>query len=526
MPNPYTKSSNRGRNGGGGHPHRGGGGGHLHRGGGGGGRLQRGGGGGGGYSNDRLHRHQHAEQKKNSDVLTAMLELLFEKQQVTLYDHSTGMLNLASFRDCPDLKSVQTSVDFSTAAFCESLVSVIQTKLGLPRFINLNNNKMTSLVPFLGALVDAGLQDSVGGISACNNELKNLNFLGPLKKFKNLQELVLAGNADITKSPTYTRDIRRALPSLVGLDGQAVGRQPLSLPFPIRPQLSQEAVSVLQLLEVSLLQQLSAKNLDSLLSIYHAEATFSFTFGPGFKYISYARGKENKGNKDLSADLRQRSSASDYSRNLQDVHATKHIRRGKAEIRLSQEKNVYLKHFDVMHIVDGVANVVFLTEMMKVPTCVITIHGRMQWVHSTCREETQIACFDRTFALVYSNTCWEIVADMLHIRQERPEALFFPDNPSEIEKLQRKVGLNEQIVQAVVRQANSEMDLSWMLADLSPQMIEECTPYAQGDANTLVSLARVASQLQIDAARAHQVLSAHAFSASAAIEASKRAITS
>ena len=444
-----------------------------------------------------------------------MLTLLFEKQAQTLFDASSGMLNLAHFKECPDLESVQKSVDFSTVAFCRSLVAVIQAKLGLPRFINLNNNNITTLTMFLGALVDANLHDSVGGISACNNNLTDFKFLGPLKKFTNLQELVLAGN-DISSKPNYVKEITRALPGLLGLDGQSVRRPPLALPYPIRPPLSQEAVSVLQMLEVSLLQQLSAKNLDTLLSLYHTDALFSFTFGSRFKFKSFPMSNSNKGNKSLANDLHARSRSSEHRRDLLDIHGMKNFSKGKAKIQLAQQNNVYLKNFDVLHHVDGAANVVFLSDAMKVPTCIVTIHGKMQWVHNKCRDEVQVACFDRTFALVFT-TAWEITNDMLNIREEKHEPLSFPDNPSNIALLQRKLGLEESIVQAVVKQANSESDLAWMLADLTPQVIQECAPYASGDANKLVSLARVAAQRQVDAKSAFGMLSATGFDVTAAL---------
>jgi hypothetical protein len=134
-----------------------------------------------------------------------------------------------------------------------------------------------------------------------------------------------------------------------------------------------------------------------------------------------------------------------------------------------------------------------------------------------------VLCFDRTFSLIYnSSNVWEITSDMIHLRRDQAEPLSFPDNPQTIAQLARKNSLDEHIIAAVVRQANSDLDVSWILAEMSPQILDECAPFAQQDANILVSLARVATKLQVNAASAHQLLAANGFSANAAIEAAQR----
>lgn len=513
MSAPYKKSNFRGRGGAtsGGHGGRGGPqGGHRGGGGGGGGGSGRD---GGGRGNDR------AEQTKHSDVLTAMLNLLFEKQASKLYDPSSGLLNLSNFRECPDLSAVQKSVDFNAVAFCGSLVKVIQEKIGLPRFLNLNNNSILTLVPFLGALKDAGLHESVGGVSACNNLIKDFGFLGVLKKFSSLQELVLTGNTHVTSKDNYLREITKSLPALLGLDGQSVARAPLALPYPIRPSLSSDAISVLQILEISLLKQLSDKNLDSLLGLYHSKATWSYTTETNFLFSRNSKAsKESKCSKDFQFDLQYRSLSVNHRRDLMRPELARNISFGKAHIRNHQEKNIYFKKFSVQHLVDSAANVVFLTENMKVPTCIVTIHGKMQWVHSVCTDDVVTCCFDRTLSLVFTQS-WEIVTDMIHLRQDKPETLFFADNPSVVDQLQRKYSLNAEIIRALVQQASSESDLSWLLADMTPQLMEECTPLAQNNSSTLVALVRVCSRLQTNAAQASQLLAAHGFNATAAIAA-------
>jgi hypothetical protein len=258
--------------------------------------------------------------------------------------------------------------------------------------------------------------------------------------------------------------------------------------------------------------------------MYHSTATFSVTVGSEnlFSFKLKAQGGQRDGA--LAGDLSNRAnSVAHNARNLFDTKEAKHIKRGKAETRLAMEKIVYHKKFNVMHQLDSAASAVFLTESMKFPTCVITIHGKMQWVHVSHPEETKVLCFDRTFSLIYnSSNVWEITSDMIHLRRDQAEPLSFPDNPQTIAQLARKNSLDEHIIAAVVRQANSDLDVSWILAEMSPQILDECAPFAQQDANILVSLARVATKLQVNAASAHQLLAANGFSANAAIEAAQR----
>lgn len=442
-----------------------------------------------------------------SQVLEALLKLVFEKQQLSLYDPNIGMLNLSNLSSCEDITG--RTVDFNSATFCKTLVSVIKQKVGNPRFINLNNNDIKSVSFLLKALIDAKVHESIGGISLANNKIYQQDFVPFLAKFSSLQEIVLAGNPVRTQGGLVPF-LRKKIPTLLGIDGESIMRQPLSLPWPKRSSFDDNQRFMLEMIEVNLLQQLAKKQFEAALSMFSENAMFSFSVT-----------KENLFNAGVKGDHREvqgdfgkiKGDLVHHSRSVVESGRTKNLATDRISIANNLRKQLYRDNFTVMHQLSPNASVVFFdVPVMKIPTCVVTVHGQILWQHSKIQSEERILCFDRTFSMTFVDGSWSITSDMLTFRANSAEPLFFADNPSKLLALERTLSIPHEVAAAMVKQCTSDLEFSRLLEGVgSPQMLMDCCKVANNNFDNAVQAARIASARQIDAQAAYNLLAANNF---------------
>jgi hypothetical protein len=486
--NPYTKKR------GGFHGGRGGGGG------GGGGRGSgpssgpggRGGGGGGGGP---------------EPVLEALLKLVFEKQQSSLFDPNLGMLNLSNLSQCEDIAG--KTVDFNSATFCKTLVSVIKQKVGNPRFINANNNNIKSLSFFLKALIDAKVHDSIGGLSLANNKIGQQDFIPFLAKFSSLQEIVLAGNP-VRNQSGLVPFLRKKIPTLLGIDGESIVRQPLSLPWPKRSNFDDNQRFMLEMIESNLLQQLSKKQFESAVSLFSENALFSFCVPKEGLFNAGVKGDHKAVQGDFG---KFKGDLTHNSRSVIESGRLNNLATNRISIAHSLRQNLYRDDFNVMHQLSANASVVFFdVPLMKIPTCVLTVHGRILWQHCKVQSEERILCFDRTFSLTFVEGSWSITSDLVTIRANSAEPLFFADNPSKLLALERTLSIPHEVAAAMVKQCASDLEFSRLLDGVgSPQLLMECCKVSNNNFDHAVLAARIATARQTDAQTAYNQLAANNF---------------
>ena len=184
------------------------------------------------------------------DILRAMLGLVFQKHADTFFPPNTSdVLVLNNFSSHGDLKQVQSSINFNTSTFCEALFETLKGLSRVVHYISLDNNDITTLHHVVKALQHHGLSQDLRGVSCQHNNLTSLDDViavlqgsskdeSDASPFPNLIELQLLGNplcgdpASPRVMEEYRMAIRVGLPDLLGLDGEAIVRPPLRLPWP------------------------------------------------------------------------------------------------------------------------------------------------------------------------------------------------------------------------------------------------------------------------------------------------------
>ncbi|CCW60923.1 unnamed protein product [Phytomonas sp. EM1] len=166
------------------------------------------------------------------DIMKTMLRLFFEKQQNAIYNVEQGLLNLSHLGQHEDLRSVSSSINFNTKAFCKALCHCVhEICLPPPSALSLEGNSITTLSHLAAAMRDVGLDAALRVLSLAQNELETTEALRALRPFTHLVELRLAGNP-IEERPEYRQGIIAEMPSLLVLDGTSTADPPLSLPWP------------------------------------------------------------------------------------------------------------------------------------------------------------------------------------------------------------------------------------------------------------------------------------------------------
>ena len=513
----------RGRGGGGGPSNGGGGGGGGRsgggRGGGGGGRGRgsggRGGRGGGGGDNNTA--------KAPTNVLSAILNLMFEKHQGVLFNAEASMLNLAAFNQGPDLQGILEYIDFNKAGFCDALATVIKEKIGAVRNINLQNNNITSAGTMLRALSDSGLSYHICGISFANNNVKELSFINLLStNFPNLVELGF-GNNPVQAKPNYRTQLSRKVATLSILDGDSILRPPMSLPNPVPCQpFSDEALQLLQYLENAYFSRL-CNNTSDAMSVMHPEIHYSVCMAGNIR-VPVAQGElppqvlnnlppeqrhaAQSANRQIGNDLKNlERSIKGRSTNYLDGQKSKNSVRGRSKVLVKFEEGLYSKKFLTQHTIHGNALVSFIPSS-AIPIAQVVVHGLISWTPLMSSQLANIGAppvtfslyFDRTLTLVRNDgeNIWQITNDSMTLREVKTssytdEPLYFSDNKAHVERLTSQnpfsgPGFPAEVVMEFAKNGANDMAIAEFANYVNPNTVVEALPLC---GNNLTHAARI-----------------------------------
>ncbi|CBZ28268.1 conserved hypothetical protein [Leishmania mexicana MHOM/GT/2001/U1103] len=473
-----------------------------------------GGGGGGGRFNNHHHgggnrNNSHSDTNNSAssggaDVMKVLLSLLFEKSYSQIFNEANGLLNLSNTRASPDLEPVQKRVDYNSVAFCKVLAEVLrETFADRIRVLQLDDNSIRQLKVFLTALADADIHRGITAISARNNSINDLSFVSGLKRYDGLNELLLIGNP-VTNQKDYSTRLSRDLPRLNMIDGVAVDRALLRLPNPVNSAPpSQQQLSVLHYLEQTMFQSMASRNYDAI----------TYLYGSQFSALSISRGPEplpqrvpvsavlNTGDLEkqlrnqMQADVSKLRSSQDF-RNLatDSAGSMRNIAKGPQEI-VSKLRHMCGgdKSISVEIEFNPNFNVVMMDQSyhMRVPVCVVTVHGKMRYLWNPIRPETQqptfpagkapmiSTFFDRTLTLTWDNNtnAWSIANDMVLMRPDRAvvhddgtpsSPLFFANTPSRIEQMRRRLmpGITADVMAVIVNATTSDEEVKQSIMQL------------------------------------------------------------
>lgn len=489
----------------------------------------------------------NASSSDAKSLLSTMLRLLFEKNASTV-SNAAGVIRLNGLRSWPDLVSVQESVDFNRLAFCDTLVTAMKEVFGMPAYLDVSDNGITSFHPLIRALQRAGLASAVKGLSAERNAIASMDFINDLIPCTGLQELNLDGNPLQQEGQgveDYRLRIRKGLPSLIGLDGSPTASAPLWLPWP-QPNThlyTPAAMEILQFLQDFVLQPLTRPDgPDVVAPVYHPCARFSVAVLPGAELKTPERYPKEK--RDIPRDfVMARMAQQDHNRNLMMARNNTNVVQGRCAVGGALRTLLYPESFVVAHEYSPNADVAFVS-VNSVPTVVATIHGTMHWRHrdhplppgavvSGDQEGSVSRHFDRSFMLV-SSTCseaasfqpqqpqqdqqqqppWLIATDTTTLRLvDVPEPLLLPTNASRITRLARSFDVSLDVLQAAVALSKTDRELHLAMTDwmsLSPTVRAECVALSSNGVEAL-SVGRAVARLRMSAACAAEALRAVGF---------------
>lgn len=368
-------------------------------------------------------------------MMRTLLDLFFDACGSNIFNSSSGMMALPCLREVGQLERVKNSIDFNSVTFCKALCEVIRDKLpgGSVRVVQLDNNKIRKFSVILDAFIAADLHQGITAISVVNNEITDFQFLGPLKRFPNLHEVVLNGNS-LCNEASYSSRITRGLPGLMLLDGCPVERNLLTLQNPIVPALNSNQETVVKIIEDNIIPAMTSNNFEGRHQMYHSQAILSFSTQMNNQGIPQQLPFEAKLNSaTLTPELR-RGMKADFNqlrnrirwRNLSsDPNSIRNVTYGREKVIVKLMElcgggtlPIYLE------IVQRLANVEFI-ECMPVPVCIVTTHSsaRFYWnpsKHHDLQGCPFISCFmDRTLSLTFNEASgWSICNDMIHLRQD------------------------------------------------------------------------------------------------------------
>lgn len=410
------------------------------------------------------------------NVLSTMLKLFFEKQQVNIYDAEKQMLNLSNLAQYDDLKMVLSSINFNTHVFCQALCTCVHDLITPPpSTLLLKDNKITSLYHLARTMEEANMHASLRALSLASNEIKSTDSLLELKKFSQLIELDLRGNP-LQEQSDYIPKVKKALPFLLGLDGHGITAPPLALPWPsfahttiFTHGLSAESAAqgmngstsdydttqqhILSFVQNALLRPLEKDPqstggvavVDGVLDAYSPQAvltlSLSNTSGAAVSTPSRTFSGENVNpQRDAVRDivgLRLRQNESSHNV-LLGVKSTQ-VATGRTRVCAQLEHWLYARNFRVTHYVHPSPHVVILDNQgfgpqavvgVKQPVSVVTLHGLMFWHHrpnsggqhstSDVASLRNAIVIRRNFTRVLTITTadagrWQIVNDMISL---------------------------------------------------------------------------------------------------------------
>lgn len=460
---------------------------------------------------------------QSKSVLTTMLKLVFEKQQATICS-AEGVLMLNNFRECPDLASVKQSIDFNTAAFCESLVAVIQECVPNASFISLDSNHISSLNYFLESLQKRNMHDSIRGISAANNHIKDFSAVHKLSKFRNMSEVRFAGNPFASQAG-YRSTLTKKVPGLLGIDGEGVQRAPLGLPWPLAATYTTSDQEMLMNLE-GFINSLATNGPDACSAQYNVECVFSLNCP---SEASFNCGSKNKEVSNALASLR--TAIRDRDRNLVKVtgnSATK-AATGRSAVCVALTKCLYPKRFGITQTLDSNADVQILAagQGVKVQQAIITIHGKITWHHELLpSNETPVSMtFDRTFCMYFDEAQgWMITNDCVTLRHANTLPTLMCQSEARLESVAKSNGVPPVVVGVIAASASSDAELIPAVQEVAmvgETILNECYAAANQDAAGAVSVARLIARTNIQTAAAAQLIAQHGANLDAAAAAAQ-----
>lgn len=450
-----------------------------------------------------------------------MLGLMFEKHAGILYNSDTGMLNLAAFREGPDLQGVLSFIDFNKANFCEALATVIKDKIGAVRFINFQNNNVKNVGTIFRSLNDAGLAYHIMGLSFANNVVEDLGFVGQLPHFTNLQEISFSNNP-VQKKHNYRNAITRKAPTLVMLDAEGITRPPMQLPNPTPASgFDEQTLSVLQYLERAYFSSLCSNNGEALMSVIHPDVHFSMCV-TGKIRVPYGgllpegalnnvppqqRDAVTNAHRQMGNDMKHlEQTLKTRSNNFLHKDQSKGIVKGRTQVMLNFEKGLYNARFLTNHEISGNANVRFVTAS-KVPIAQVAVHGLISWSPVISAQLASVgfpplsfsAYFDRSITLVLpESNSWLVTNDSITLREVytspyTDEPLYFATNKHHVQRLCAQApftsfGYPPEIVMEFANNASSDAEIVDIVCNVNPASVGEALAMCN---NNNVNAARV-----------------------------------
>lgn len=423
-------------------------------------------------------------QASTADFMKTLLALLVEKTYGQIFTEESGMLRLVKMRDADDLKAVKGSVDFHSVSFCKSLCEVLREKFeNRISIIQIDDNQISKLPVFLDALINADLHEGITALSVQNNQIEGFGFLGSLRKFSRLNELVLLGNP-VTKEPNYAREVSRRLPVLNLLDGNTCQRNLLSLPSPVWVSMSPDQEGILQFLKDNLLFPMMNRNFESLLGLYNSQAIYTVSASnqrPPFPHQIPLQAKNNTEGfpmelcRVMKGDFSRLRGKIQWRSVMQDPGVPRGVTSGKPEVivKIKDFCASFLPIF--IEMTTTCSNVEFLSSesepWMSVPLCLATLHGNIRYywkpsqsADSNIKTLPFISCFfDRTLSLTISaDNVWTICNDMVHLRPDYvvsqdghpADPVFFSFAPERLERLRRRLfpEVSIEILRAIIQE--------------------------------------------------------------------------
>lgn len=434
-----------------------------------------------------------------TSIMVTLLKLLFQKQQLAIYDPERGAVNLSKLRQCEDLKDVTASVDFNTVSFCEAICAVIaEMVVPPPSILALDDNNISSLGCFFRSMQKHNLHASVTAISARSNQISTLDFLTNLRSFSSLSELALNDNP-VTNVPNYRSQIRQSLPHLVGLDMKCVQPEPLSLPWPAFSQVfDQPSQHVL-----SFLESFVKADTNSLPDFYAPDCYFTIALqqpsaamsSDGLKCGSDERTRELV--KDaIIMKLRQTDNDHNILRGLKTVS----IFKGRTMVCSKVLEFLHPQHFDVVFDLHPNPQVVLL----GIDSAVATMHGFVNWFVRGDPEKVTRRRFSRTCCVTVKGGGCAISNDMLQLYVDDPSVLLDCKSAARLAQTARRYHVDASVAGVASSMVQSDFDLCAVLKDISGvpvAVLEECAQVG-GTVEIGLSVARLVGRQCLTPAQA------------------------
>eukprot|EP00796_Vickermania_ingenoplastis_P008404 gene8404-5885_t len=403
-----------------------------------------------------------------ADMMKALLKLFFQFTASQVFDPSAGVLDITRLRDGPHLGDVKKSVNFNTVSFCKALCDVLsETFQDRIRVLRLQDNEIQKVSTFLEALVTANIHAGIATIDLSNNEISDVQFIAPLKKFSNLTALELAGNPVASKESDMAQIIRQ-LPRLSQINSATVKRNLLWLNNPIFVELNEMQTNICNLIQNNVNVGMSLLNFDTTRSFYTPNAAFSvsaFDKNPPFPRHISCNAKQNTAHlqpemlRAMKEDFNHLRNKIRWRNIYADATSFRNYTKGLEEVMLKLKEFSGGSNPIYIRFAPHSANVELLDFL---GICVVTMHGCLRYYWDPTRKSEKnlaneatiatfpfISCFfDRTITLTVNGDKWSVTNDMMHLRPDPTivmedgspaEALFHPFSTDRLERLRRRI---------------------------------------------------------------------------------------